>query len=78
MGGIQDTGYTPISQAEIETILNKIQELLSTHDNYLTGDGIKMEEFSYTYFGDLKDDVLKGISQGGFGILVYAWYLCEL
>ena len=35
-----------------------------------------MGEFSYTYFGDLKDDFLKEMPQGGFGIFVGAWYLC--
>ena len=37
-----------------------------------------MGEFVYTSFGDLKDDVLKEILWGGFGILVYAWSLCAL
>ena len=77
MGGIQDKGYTPISQAEIETILDKLQELLNAHENCLTDNGVKMAEFFYTSFGDLKDYVLKGIYRGGFGILVYAWYPYE-
>ena len=35
-----------------------------------------MGEFDYAYFGDLKDDVLKEISEGGLGLFVDAWYLC--
>ena len=35
-----------------------------------------MGEFAYTSFGDLKDDVLKEMPWGGFGIFVDAWYLC--
>ena len=35
-----------------------------------------MEEFAYAYFGDLKDDVLKEMTQGGLGIFMDAWYLC--
>ena len=35
-----------------------------------------MGEFAYASFGDLKDDVLKEIPQGGFGLFVDAWYLC--
>ena len=32
-----------------------------------------MGEFAYTSFGDLKDDVLKEIPWGGFGLFVDAW-----
>ena len=35
-----------------------------------------MGEFPHTYFGDLKDDVLKEIPRGVFGIFVDAYYLC--
>ena len=59
MGGIKDKEETPRSHAEMETILNKLQELLNTHEKRLTGDGFEIEEFIYAYFGYLKDDVLK-------------------
>ena len=36
-----------------------------------------MGEFNYAYFGDLKDDVLKEITHGSFGLFVDACYLCE-
>ena len=38
MGRSQEKGYTPIIHAEMETILNKLQERLSAHENCLTGD----------------------------------------
>ena len=41
MGVSQYKGYLPRIHAEIETILNKIQEHLNAHDNCLTGDGVK-------------------------------------
>ena len=59
MEGSQDKGEFPRIHAEIETILNNIQERLNAHDNRITGEGVRMEEFSYAYFGDLNDDVLK-------------------
>ena len=59
MVGIKYKGEYPRIHAEIETIINNLQECLNEHDNHLTGGGIKMVEFSYTYFGDLKDDVMK-------------------
>ena len=36
-----------------------------------------MGDFPYAYFCDLKDDVLKEIPWGGFGLFVDAWYQCE-
>ena len=36
-----------------------------------------MGEFSYASFGDVKDDVLKEMPRGGFGLFVDAWSLCE-
>ena len=36
-----------------------------------------MGEFSDTYFRDLKDDVLKEMHRGSFGLFVDAWSLCE-
>ena len=35
-----------------------------------------MGEFSYAYFGYLKDDLLKEMRWGGFGLFVDAWSLC--
>ena len=73
---IQVKWEPPRSHSEIETILNNLQELLNAHDNRITGEGFRMGEFAYASFGDLKDDVLKEIPQGGFGLFVDAWYLC--
>ena len=61
----------------IETIINNLEERLNDHDNCLTGDGFKIVEFSYSYFGDLKDDVLKETTMGGSGIFMDACSLCE-
>ena len=57
--GSQYKWESSISYTEIETFLNNIQERLNAHDNRITGEGVRMEEFSYAYFGDLNDDVLK-------------------
>ena len=76
MEGNQDKGESPISNAEMETIVNNLQEHLNSHDNQITCERVRMVEFAYAYFGDLKDDVLKEIPQGGFGIFVNAWSLC--
>ena len=76
MGGSQDKGESPRSHTEIENILNNYQERLSAHDNRHNGNGFKMGEFAYTSFGYLKDDVLKEIPWGGFGIFVDAWSPC--
>ena len=35
-----------------------------------------MGEPAYAYVGDLKDDALKEIPWGGFGLFVDAWSLC--
>ena len=35
-----------------------------------------MGEFAYKYFGNLRNDVLKDMPQGGFGIFIDAWSLC--
>ena len=35
-----------------------------------------MVEFAYVSFGGLKDDFLKEMPWGGFGIFVDAWSLC--
>ena len=72
MKGILDKGEFPISHAEINTILNNLQEHLNSHDNHITGEGFRMGEFAYTYFDDLEDDVLKEMPQGGFRIFVDA------
>ena len=77
MEGSQYKGKSPRSHAEIETILNNLQESLNAHDNHITGDGVIMGEFDYTYLGDLKYDVLREMPQGGFGIFVDAWSPCE-
>ena len=61
---------------EIEPILNNLQEGLKVHYNRLSGKGVKIGEFSYACFGYLKDELLKEMLQGGFGIFVDAWYLC--
>ena len=58
MGGSQDKVEAKIINALIETIFNDLQERLKTHDNRLTGKGVKMVEFNYASFGDLKDEVL--------------------
>ena len=42
MLGSQDKVEFPRSHAEIDTILNNLQERPSAHDNQLTGDGVKM------------------------------------
>ena len=76
MGGIQDKGEATIFNAEIDTIINDLQERLKAHDNRLTGKGFKMGEFVYMSFEDLKDEFLKEMPWGGFGIFVDAWYLC--
>ena len=78
MGGIQDKVESPRSHAEIENILNNLQERLNTHDNRITGDGFRMGEFSYASFGYLKDGVLKEMPRGGFVLFMDAWYLCAL
>ena len=78
MGVIQDKVESPRSHAEIENILNNLQERLNTHDNRITGDGFRMGEFSYASFGYLKDGVLKEMPRGGFGLFMDAWYLCAL
>ena len=77
MGGSQDKGDTPRSHSRMETILNNLQECLNTHDNRHTGKGVKTGDFAYRSFEDLKDDVLKEIHGGEFGIFVNAWSLCE-
>ena len=76
MGGSQDKGEPPISHAEVDTIVNNLQECLNAHDSRITGNGVRMGEFAYTSFGDLKDDVLKEMPWGGFGIFLYACSLC--
>ena len=76
MGGSQDKGEATIFNAEIDTIINDLQEGLKAHDNRLTGKRFKMGEFVYTPFGDLKDKFLKEMPWGGFGIFVDVWYLC--
>ena len=77
MEGSQDKGEPPRSHAEIQTILNNLQECLNSHDNRITGEGVRMGEFAYTSFGDLKYDALKEIPWIFFGIFVYDWTLCE-
>ena len=72
MGGSQDKGESPRSHTEIENILNNYQERLSAHDNRHNGNGFKMGEFVYAYLGGLKDDVLKEMPRGDFGIVKYA------
>ena len=76
MGVSQENGESPRSHAEIETIIKDLQEQLNAHENRLTGKGVITGEFSYTSFGDLKDDVLKEIPRGSFGIFVDAWSIC--
>ena len=77
MEGRQDKGESPRSHAEIETILNNLQERLNAHDNRIAGEGVRMGKFAYTYFVGFKGDVLKEMPQGGLGIFVDAWSLCE-
>ena len=36
-----------------------------------------MGEFAYAYFGDFKDDVMKEMPWGDFGVFVDDWYICE-
>ena len=76
MGGIQDKGEYRISHAEIEIILNNLQERLNAHDNFITGEGVRMGKFAYAYLGYLKDGVLKELTWVGFGLFVDAWSLC--
>ena len=76
IGGRQDKGEPPKIHMEIEPILNNLQEGLKVHYNRLSGKGVKIGEFSYACFGYLKDELLKEMLQGGFGIFVDAWYLC--
>ena len=77
MGGSQGKGESPTNHAEIESIRNNLQELLNSHDNHISGEGVRMGEFAYEYFGYFKDDVLKEIPRGGFSILVDAWSICD-
>ena len=49
----------PRIHAEIETIINDLQERFKAHDKCLVYQGVKMGEFSYASFGDLKDELLK-------------------
>ena len=76
MEGSLDKEEPPRSHAEIDTILNNLKERLNAHDNHMNGNGVIIGEFAYTYFGNLKDDVLNEIPRGGFGIFVDAWSLC--
>ena len=59
MGGSQDKVGSPRSHAEIENILNNLQERLIAYGKCITGDGFIMGEFAYAYFGGLKDAFLK-------------------
>ena len=61
MGGSQDKGEPPRIHTEIETILKNLQESINAHDNRITDEGVRMGEFSYASFGDLKYDVLRKI-----------------
>ena len=78
MEGRQDKGESPRSHAEIETILKNLQERLNSHDNRITGEGVRMGQFVYTSFVDFKGDVQKELPLGGLGIFVDAWSLCEI
>ena len=49
---------------------------LNAHDNLITSERVRMGEFSYAYFGDLKDYILKEMPWGGFGLFVDAWSPC--
>ena len=62
----------------MESILNNIQECINAHDNCITGEGLRMGEFTYASFDDLKDEVLKEIPWGGLGVFLDAWYLCSI
>ena len=76
IGGSKDKGETPRIHKEIETIINNLQERLNSHDNRLTGNGVKMGIFAYASLGNLKDDVLKEMPRGSFGLFVNACSLC--
>ena len=52
MGGIQFKGESPKNHAEIDTILNNLQERINEPDNCITGEGVIIGEFSYAYLGD--------------------------
>ena len=61
MEGSQYKREPSSSHAEIETILKNLQESINAHDNRITDEGVRMGEFSYASFGDLKYDVLRKI-----------------
>ena len=59
MGGSQDKGKSPRNRAEIKTIFNNLQKCLNSQDNRITSEEVRMGEFSYTYFVDFENDILK-------------------
>ena len=77
MGGSQYKGETPRSHAEINTIIINLQERINAYDKLLTGNGVKMGEFDYASLWSLKDDFIKEIPWGGFGVFVDTWSLCD-
>ena len=73
-----NTGEDPQEDThKIETILKNLQERLNAHDNRIIREGVRMGEFAYISFGNLKDGILKGIPQGGFELFVDALSLCS-
>ena len=57
-------------------MINIINERLNAHETHITVEGFRIGEFACAYFGYFKDDVLKEMPRGYFGLFVDAWSLC--